>query len=905
MTLYLPPKGLFPSPNPRTETPKGALKTAKNVDIPAGGVCVPRRGYEDAISGHTTPGGYKVVKFLPYGAELYAISTNGSAWTMRKVSNSATEITDAASASLEFIQHEIRSEEAMEFMYFTAEDGIRKISSSADTVANKAGIRRALHGLLRQNVSADTLPFVSGDAVAYVILYYRKEVTNQKIFGYPSAPAAIRFTAAAAATITGVLPPDLVATDVAQIYRTKTAVSIAEIDTARLYLAGEHELTSTNITNGFFQHVDMVAEDALGAELYTNPEQETIDQANQIPPVAKDLAMYAGCMLYANTKRHPQILIELKRAGDSLLSIDRMTSSGTFGGGTDTITGVASVTNFRVGQYVTADPNNGPGSSVPAGDIPQLTQITQISGAGPYTLTLSNNTTGVSAANTFYVCDWISIGDEIYFAWDDSDSDKKLFEVEDSNEYHTMLELAYVVNEYGALHGGNYMVHPIAGQDQLDPTPNNTGQLLIEERVPSGSSFQVKSSLPSAWSPELEASTDNNTAEIEITPARLHWSKDRQPEAVPNLNYKDIGDLGSDILRIIATRDSLYIFKEDGIFRLYGFSPGTFEVTAVDRSLRLIHPEAAVRVGDWIYAWTDNGIIRISDHGTQMISNTPLRRSLQEIQSLIRQTSSMQGIFAAGHENDGQVFFGVPGSLLATASTNIYVFHVDTLAWTTHEIAAKAMINHPAADRMYVSLDTGYVIQKQRKTFGSTLIHADLDYAPTINDVDGNTITIDGGSGWTPAVGDLIVQSGNRAIVTAITSATVFDVDDATSFAAAAATAYVAFQSEIEFVAISETGPAMALHACATWDFESLRGIARMTASFTSTNSLTPLTTAIERTRVETDVSEQVEVAIGRAHSLAYVILPKLVIKQAAASWVLLGLELETKPVSIQVERGH
>ena len=45
---------------------------------------------------------------------------------------------------------------------------------------------------------------------------------------------------------------------------------------------------------------------------------------------------------------------------------------------------------------------------------------------------------------------------------------------------------------------------------------------------------------------------------------RVYYSKFQQPEAVPLLNYFDVGAADKAILRIFPLRDSLFVFKEDG-----------------------------------------------------------------------------------------------------------------------------------------------------------------------------------------------------------------------------------------------------------------------------------------------------------------------------------------------------
>jgi hypothetical protein len=58
----------------------------------------------------------------------------------------------------------------------------------------------------------------------------------------------------------------------------------------------------------------------------------------------------------------------------------------------------------------------------------------------------------------------------------------------------------------------------------------------------------------------------------------LYFSKQAEVEAVPSLQYFDIGSRDAEIKRIVPMRENVLIFKEDGIFRLIGDNKNTFSI---------------------------------------------------------------------------------------------------------------------------------------------------------------------------------------------------------------------------------------------------------------------------------------------------------------------------------------
>jgi hypothetical protein len=179
-----------------------------------------------------------------------------------------------------------------------------------------------------------------------------------------------------------------------QIYRT-TASAGSDVDPGDdMGLVYEGNPTAAEIIAGTITITDDTTDDFRGADLYTNPRQEGILQANEPPPWAKDITIYKNMMFYANTKTLQKKQISL--FGTAGLSGTTITIAGvayTFAGSENTATGQVEYTPLSaftaIDTYVTGFTYN-PASNTftikqnqGQADLPN--QFTTVSG-----LTLSN-----------------------------------------------------------------------------------------------------------------------------------------------------------------------------------------------------------------------------------------------------------------------------------------------------------------------------------------------------------------------------------------------------------------------------------------------------------------------------------------------------------------------------------
>ena len=243
------------------------------------------------------------------------------------------------------------------------------------------------------------------------------------------------------------------------------------------------------------------------------------------------------------------------------------------------------------------------------------------------------------------------------------------------------------------------------------------GQIQLETKVLGETSFTISSNLQSvaeSFNPVLSNVASNN----ERRANRVYFSKLSQPDAVPLVNFIDVGPRDEAILRIVALRDSMFIFKEKSIFRLAGDNPNNFTVVLHDNSAALITPDALTVLNNSIYALTTQGISQISDTGLTVVSR-PIEDKISMV-TAPRFRSVLHTIFAASYEQDRSFFLWVPKIETDQYATQCYRLNVFTNTWTSWDVNAKAAIVVPAENVLYKAAGDITSIEKERKNLTRT-----------------------------------------------------------------------------------------------------------------------------------------------------------------------------------------
>ena len=161
----------------------------------------------------------------------------------------------------------------------------------------------------------------------------------------------------------------------------------------------------------------------------------------------------------------------------------------------------------------------------------------------------------------------------------------------------------------------------------------------------------------------------------------LVFSKPLQPSAFPVANFFELGRGDAEIMRVMPYRDSLLVFKADGLWRVTGTDWRSFSAQEFDLTFRLISRESVVALDDALYAWGVQGIARITDGGVEYI-DTPIRDTVTGIVNEVLTSTMADFAFAVGRPRDGVVLFFYPQSDPADLSDPAYAVPCrSALAW--------------------------------------------------------------------------------------------------------------------------------------------------------------------------------------------------------------------------------
>lgn len=264
----------------------------------------------------------------------------------------------------------------------------------------------------------------------------------------------------------------------------------------------------------------------------------------------------------------------------------------------------------------------------------------------------------------------------------------------------TARSLVKVINQYSS--NTSIYAYYISGYTDLP------GQILLERRSLTDDSFTVEVSRSTSW--DISDGESDNAS----YPHAISWSKIQQPEHVPTSHLEFVGSKNSPIRRILALRDSLFIMKDDGIWRLTG-SNGAWSIEPLDTSTKILSPESAVVLNNQIFALTDQGIVTISDIGVAVISR-PIEDQINNLIGI-----NYEGLknlsFGVSYETDRKyILWTITGSA-DTYPTQAFVYNTFTRCWTTWDKPAQTGLINKFDNLIYISNPEDKYILKERKSY--------------------------------------------------------------------------------------------------------------------------------------------------------------------------------------------
>jgi len=307
-------------------------------------------------------------------------------------------------------------------------------------------------------------------------------------------------------------------------------------------------------------------------------------------------------------------------------------------------------------------------------------------------------------------------------------------------------------NSHGLQNGDKIIISGSNSNPIIDGIYSVSGCTTNTFNVTFSSSY-VSSGTYFAYSKLSDASVSTN----EEKPNRIYYSKTNQPDAVPILNYLNVGSEDKEILRIFPLRDSLFVFKEDGLYRISG-EEAPFVVGLFDSSCVLAAPDSVDVSNNIIYAWTTKGISNISESGVTEISR-PIDTEILKLASA--QFPNFKTItWGTGYDSDNSYIVYTNSDPSDEIATVAFRYSDLTNSWTNFIRTDNCGLVAGFDDRLYLGSGEDNVIHQERKSF-NRFDYADADF---FLNIEANSIQNNGGRIYFPTIenveeGDVITQT--------------------------------------------------------------------------------------------------------------------------------------------------
>ena len=360
----------------------------------------------------------------------------------------------------------------------------------------------------------------------------------------------------------------------------------------------------------------------------------------------------------------------------------------------------------------------------------------------------------------------------------------------------TARSLVHVINAYSA--NTVYWAIYTSGYTSLP------GQITLQERGIGGSPFAIVSSNGTVYSPQIPASGTTYSSTNNVNKHYIYVSKLQIPEAVPIGNYIPVGTSDKAILRVLALRDSIFVFKEDGIYRILGTDITNFSVSLFDSTVILTALDSAVLLNNQIWAMTNQGVVAVSDSGAVIMSRA-IEKDLITLSSA-QFTHFASATFGIRYESDRHYVLACPTNSTDTQATQMWIYNFLTQAWTNWPILITAgIVSLQPDDKLYLMRPDVKLVTQERKNW-TVFDYADFEFPITVVSSIGSTLIVT--NSVNAVVGSTVYQVDvlggfvGQSIITAVPDSTHITVTETVAWVAGAATLYNPISVAVQYTPI-------------------------------------------------------------------------------------------------------
>lgn len=367
------------------------------------------------------------------------------------------------------------------------------------------------------------------------------------------------------------------------------------------------------------------------------------------------------------------------------------------------------------------------------------------------------------------------------------------------NVQNTAQSLVRVINKYAS--NTTIYAYYLSGYQDLP------GIISLQSRVFGDSTWYVVSSNGDKFNPTLPTSGTTVASSNDAKQNAVYYSKESQPEAVPLPNYILVGTADKPILRVVALRETMFILKEDGIYRLTGTDPTSFVVTLLDNTAVLQGLDSAAPFNNQVWCMSNQGVLSISDTGVAVMSR-PIERDLIKL-TASQYTGFPTATFGIPYESERKYILWTVTNTTDTYATQAYVYNSFTNVWTRWIGNFKSGIVNPADNKLYLGNAANDYIYQERKTY-TTSDYADDTLAVTVTGASGTTVSLSSTSGVT--AGMSLEQGALQSYIVSVDSGTDLTVEDYLPWTAAAATVNTPIYVDCQWAPQTADNPGILKH---------------------------------------------------------------------------------------------
>lgn len=602
MRQTITPLGLITQPNTYGQYPPGAMRQALNCVMRNPGIINPMPAVADWRLRDGLGDDASILRFFgdPQPGLDFALAVTDDKVRWAQTSNWTEVVFAELAAEPIFSKGKTQHASHRSFSYLTSDEGVLELPHDDTSFGFLAGFAQPFQVSLFTSTATAASIFANNTVASYKAIVTRKndDGSFQKI----SPPT---HTHEATNTIGGTRDLNLIVTfgpeltaalkagDIVELYRTDIVASGTDPGGV-FYFIREEVVASADISAGNIEIPDRVPTGSGGAELYTNPGQQGAGAAKYPPPRADGVEMFNGYAAYIASELAGFIDLRIPNKWSAVLNtaaerthgIGARETTGDVLDTTNTITNVNDTTGLVIGQLY-----NG-------ANIPNTATITDITGS---TVEVSANATGTAVGQAVFFIDQIEVNGTVA-----ATSSMKLLMTNLITNGLTDAVFTFSEPRKDIVGGATFITHyDVEGVDIRISSPYYYYDTPTV-RATNGQNY-------SPTLPDLDESV--LTGDRDPRGNRLMLSLQDQPGAVPPGRELLVGD--GTIYRLLASRDSLFVFASDGLWRVSGdpISIGNLRVDLIDTNLVLASRNAADVLHHTIFCYCNRGLVMVSPSG--------------------------------------------------------------------------------------------------------------------------------------------------------------------------------------------------------------------------------------------------------------------------------------------------